>query len=828
MGKTKIHNSRSLYFPDRITYAMGEIIDYPLTIVEAPIGYGKTTAVRECMKNSGVNMQWQRIYDSSINCFWTGFCSLLAEFDVECSHSLTQLGFPNDFISRQEALNIIDTINFPVKTVVVIDDYHIVEHTEINDFIEYLVRNEIHDLSIVLIVRYISFQNIDELKLKGYLKHITKETFEFDSNEIKAYYKLCGISIKDYEADKLYTLTEGWISALYLLMLNYLEDGSFSSPSNIYKLVEKTLYMPFPDEIKEFLQVICIFDSFSLRQAVHMWQKDNADRLLAEITSKNTLIKYDEKTKTYHMHNIFTKLLKDLFESRDESYKKQIYQKAAQWYMKSSDYFIAMHYFYISEDFESLMSVVEIDKGHSIFNERKEVFIQYFEKCPNQIKEQHPIALLIYAINLFLLNEFERFKKACSEFVIVIQKNDSLDTESRNILLGEFELLLSFTGYNDIMKMLDHIQKASSLLKQPAKFIDNTEGWTFGSPSVLYMFYREAGKLEEDVRNIKEALPFYSRITNGHGKGGEYVMEAEWHFNLGNFENAEIISHKALYEADQCGQYDIVICALFVQLRIAMFKGDYATILCIFKKLYEEMSQIKQYSLIYIIDLCDASIHAGLRRNQKIPQWIGKGDFGSSRLFFPAMAFMNIVYGRVLLVNAEYYKLLGIAEQFMGIASFFPNLLGHIYTNIYIASANEQIYRREDALTALKRSLDIAMLDKVYMPFVENGDYIRALLEELKRQGLYRKDITRILELYEQYRKAIEKINSELSVENKPALAGREIEIAQLAAKGFSNKQIGEKLFITQNTVKTQLKRVFEKLDISSRAMLKQYFDGKS
>jgi LuxR family maltose regulon positive regulatory protein len=193
------------------------------------------------------------------------------------------------------------------------------------------------------------------------------------------------------------------------------------------------------------------------------------------------------------------------------------------------------------------------------------------------------------------------------------------------------------------------------------------------------------------------------------------------------------------------------------------------------------------------------------------------------------MSFMNIVYGRVLLINGEYYKLLGIADQFMGIASVFPNLLGHIYTNIniYIASANEQLYRREDALTALKCALDIAMPDMVYMPFVENGDYIKPLLEELNRQGLYREDIAGILALYEPYQKAIEQMNSELSAEDKPALAEREIEIAQLAAEGFSNKQIGEKLFITQNTVKTLLKRVFENIDINSRAMLKQYFDEK-
>ncbi|MHB8131696.1 MAG: helix-turn-helix domain-containing protein, partial [Mobilitalea sp.] len=396
-----------------------------------------------------------------------------------------------------------------------------------------------------------------------------------------------------------------------------------------------------------------------------------------------------------------------------------------------------------------------------------------------------------------------------------------------NVHLGEFELLLSCTGYNDITKMQEHIQNASALLKQTAKFIDTNEGWTFGSPSVLYMFYRESGELETEVRNLKDALPLYSQITNGHGKGGEHLMEAEGYYNRGDLENAEIIVHKAFYEANRCNQYDIIIGTLFLQARIALFKGDYVHILAFDQKMHEEMLQSKQYNLLHNIDLCDAFINAELKRNQTTSRWIENGDFESSRLFFPAMAFMNIVYGKVLLINKEYYKLLGIAEQFLGVASVFPNLLGLIYTNIYIASANEQIFRHEDAMSALKCALDIAISDKVYMPFVENGDYINSLLEELGRQGLYRNDITKILALNESYRKAITLINSKLSAKIRPALAEREIQIALLASEGFSNKEIGEKLFISQNTVKTMLKRVFEKLDLNSRAMLKQHFDEK-
>jgi DNA-binding CsgD family transcriptional regulator len=53
----------------------------------------------------------------------------------------------------------------------------------------------------------------------------------------------------------------------------------------------------------------------------------------------------------------------------------------------------------------------------------------------------------------------------------------------------------------------------------------------------------------------------------------------------------------------------------------------------------------------------------------------------------------------------------------------------------------------------------------------------------------------------------IEQIKQEFLSEGRPKLTTREAEIARLAAEGYSNKGIGERLYITQNTVKTQLKK---------------------
>jgi DNA-binding CsgD family transcriptional regulator len=48
-------------------------------------------------------------------------------------------------------------------------------------------------------------------------------------------------------------------------------------------------------------------------------------------------------------------------------------------------------------------------------------------------------------------------------------------------------------------------------------------------------------------------------------------------------------------------------------------------------------------------------------------------------------------------------------------------------------------------------------------------------------------------------------------------LTPREIQIAMLVAKGLTNKEIGTELWITQNSVKQALKRMFSKLAVSAR-----------
>jgi DNA-binding NarL/FixJ family response regulator len=57
----------------------------------------------------------------------------------------------------------------------------------------------------------------------------------------------------------------------------------------------------------------------------------------------------------------------------------------------------------------------------------------------------------------------------------------------------------------------------------------------------------------------------------------------------------------------------------------------------------------------------------------------------------------------------------------------------------------------------------------------------------------------------------------------KPLISDREKEIVEHVAQGFRNKEIGEKLFISEQTVKNHLHNIFDKLGVSDRLELVLY-----
>lgn len=54
----------------------------------------------------------------------------------------------------------------------------------------------------------------------------------------------------------------------------------------------------------------------------------------------------------------------------------------------------------------------------------------------------------------------------------------------------------------------------------------------------------------------------------------------------------------------------------------------------------------------------------------------------------------------------------------------------------------------------------------------------------------------------------------------KEGLSNRETEVAELVTQGLSNKEVANRLFVTEKTVKFHLTNIYKKMNVKSRAQL--------
>ena len=212
----------------------------------------------------------------------------------------------------------------------------------------------------------------------------------------------------------------------------------------------------------------------------------------------------------------------------------------------------------------------------------------------------------------------------------------------------------------------------------------------------------------------------------------------------------------------------------------------------------------------YTLDLAEGSLSVLLGRPADVPAWLAEGRI-DQRLVIMTQPYAYIVYGRVLLEQRAYRKLLGTSEYFLGLSSIFPNLLPQVYARLYMAQALNALGRREEACREVATALDIAAPDRVYMPFAENYPGIRPLLPLSAALEPHRGEIARLYREWESHGSGA------------PApFTPRERDILHCLRQGLTNKEIAQRLYLSPHTVRNTVSVMLKKRSLASREQLRE------
>jgi LuxR family maltose regulon positive regulatory protein len=825
--RRKLNQQKLYYFSDRLKRQLAQISGHPLTVVEAPSGFGKTTAVREYFRENlpaGAGEYWYTCLGEPATIAWQGICELLANANEEVAAGLKKLEMPTiDTLMYLAA--IFRNLRCETETYLIIDNYQLLRSDIPGELMSVFSMHESSALHIVFITQQLGVRQKAALRSAN-VHTIDSSSFFFDREGILNLFRMEGIRLSQSELESVYLSTEGWVAAIRLQIINYEENGSFDRTIGVEHLVENAIWNRLEPQEKDFLLAVSILDSFTARQGAIMLSQEVLPANIEELLSYSDFIRYFPDKGIYIIHGILQNYLQNRFYyHQSQDFQNRIFRLAGQSFAATSQYFPAAQFFYKVRDFDAIFSLPF--NGEYLSNQKEKHLLSFVaglvSECPEETLLKYPFAMLTFSYQMFIGGRFDTYAKLCSLIGRLIENSADLDQEELRMIQGEYMLMASYRHYNDIRLMGEGYRKAWETLNKPSVMFKYDFPWTFGCPSVLFMFWRESGQLENEIRSLEECLPIYRKLTQNHGAGAASVMRAEALLMRGEDDQAEIYCHKALYEARGHQQACTGLCAELVLARIAAMRGDPEGYFAAVRNIQNYARDNSNLYVLRMVDLCMTVLSLMLGVTDHVAKWIYDMESIRKIVYSPVIPYAQTLYSMLLLIEKRNNEFLGISQMIMEAASVPAEgthyLMAQVYHYIYLAVAKLVGGNDRAAQEYLQKALAIALPDKIYLPFITHVSMLESYLESAKNALADREGISAVIALGKRQERGIAAIKKAIFQAKSP-LTAREREIALLARDRLSAKEIADKLYIAEATVKTILKSIYGKLDIHSKSEL--------
>ena len=809
-------NLNTIYISERLQESLRPISRCAMTTVIAPMGYGKTTAVNwylgERAKAEAPHIIRISVYSGNLAIFWKSVQEAFARAgfpflrEYPCPTDTAGGGLLADDLCYELASE--------TPCYVFIDDFHLLTDKRVPLFLCTLANRLPANVHLMIASRDRFLPPAEAVRLGAKVYQIGTEQLRLNHTELAVYAHRCGTELSDAQVESLLYSSEGWFSAVYLNLRTLSERGVLPSRhSDIYDTFTAAMIDPLPERQRAFLAVMGLADEFTVEMAQQITGDADAGQILSLLTEQNAFVTRLPDGTAYRFHHMMKECAERSFLDMKAKTQQLYWERFGLWYEQHRQYLHAIAAYRKSENYDALLRVIRSDAGILLASLKPEDVLDALNKCPVETLKAHPFAILVLMRRMFTWRQIPKMLELKALLLTAIEEHPELSGEERGNLLGEYDLILSFLCYNDISAMSRLHRSASSRMSRPAISIQSGGGWTFGSPSVLMMFYRAPGELQRELAEMDECMPHYYQVTNNHGQGAETIMRAEALFCQGRFTDAHIELEHAYAQVRDNGQINMELCCDFLSRRLSLHtdvEQRYP-----FAERYAALLRYHDASWINLWNATSAYYHALRGETDKIPEVFSQHRLSSVNMLEPGKPMMEMIENQVYLAQGAYAKVVGRSAELLAVCEAMHYALVALHIRIQTAAAYEKLGKTEEARAWLSQALSDAGPDGFVMPFVENCDRLKPLLaREIKTDFIAR--LTALGDAA-MARKAASVRPAALG-----ALTQREFEIVALMAQRLSNREIAERLFLSEGSVKQYVNQIYSKLYIEGDTRTKR------
>jgi len=851
--KLKIPAPRKNYVVRRALFGELDLCaEMGVIFVRGGAGTGKTTLLSSFIRETALeNVCWVSLDASNTNVytFWLYFTAAVSAFWDDGEEFLTLMRSNPDTSHMEYILTLlINRLAGDRDCYMVLDDVHCISDAALIRTFEFFIGAMPPNFHFFMLSREDPPVYLGPLAMSGRLLFIDGKQMQLTPEEGMAFLKQT-LKLKecDEELVRLNTYAEGWIGGLQLAAATgasgkfgqLLRAGGGIAAEYLTREIIESLT---PNE-KEFLiktGFLSYFDAEICSSIFRDFTRADFDRMMEALVSKNLfIICIDEDGGVYRYHNILLDYLSQQFQRLPEEERRELYTKAAAAFEQRGDDEEALREYCAAADYGNVMRVARATGG------RIEAW-GYLDKVPVDILiEDADLAAQCFLFNMGNLNMdrcrilFEQFKEnyGNSDIFSAVQYAETYITKSGCILPGYHALTaeqIDRLHFGPVVKAmvlignavalveLTQYEEAQNCVEQAIQTCAGINSFVdFFACNELAQVYEETGRLNDSLlcydksRKLLDSPSMMSWYGSNYyfGLVGVYMRRME-------LDRADEILKKVKDLLDsQHSHIDITdLTLLHHEAEMRFLTGDDeagAAYVEGIRTEYPSFSVLTMGRLIHELDCADKL------RPDLADQFLKELESTES---YQCQLFMRLLRARLLFRKGETAEALRETDEILTFSRLHSNKLRLVEAGlqkICMLTKSDGTGRKREIMNLLRETVHYAQENRILMPFYLDRRVLLPQLQELVSAAAGKNIMdAKETSFLDDILKACG--HTPATQREPDILSARELEVLNELSLGITNREIADKLCISQATVKTHVLSIFGKLGVSSRMLAVQ------
>jgi len=833
-----------------------------LTVVSAPAGWGKTTLLAEWAAQSAFTVAWISIGredNTPTGLFRTLVASLNHVHPGTLDDVSAMLRSPEPAPNEQIMMAIIERLDdLGADTAIVLDNYQHIQRDDIHRAIGFLLEYLPPRLHLLISSRGEPSIPMARLRMQGDVATMQATDFCFTVPETEEVFAHLGDTTTGREEiATLVERTEGWIAGLRLAALSLRSQSDRAASivrfggthRDVADYFGEEVLAHLPDDLRTFLLQTSILDEVSAPLADAVTGRADSRLMLDRLGETNLFVMpLDTERQLYRYHGLFHDLLQSELSRTSPLLIPELNLRAARWYELQNKRVEAGQHALRTNDPETAIEMIDrlVDQLMTVCGATNLV-VHWVEQLPRRILPNYPRVLRWYAWALTLVGRPDD----AEALVLLLERNHVTteragvdDDRSQDLQAELFAIRSRIAAYRgDHRATIAHGEAALSMLDPIRKRSVRADvvlslGYAhraLGDPAVAGDHFRRAAHLGQASGNQNASLwgmryLAATRVWQGQLREADSLIERElaryeaMGREPGPLEAALLIGRGEIaYEKN-----DLAASREAIETAIPLIQGggdakmlmnglvalgmiDGAS-----GRFDEAAANIRRADSVFgglftrAVDARIALIRGDLPGAER---WATTSGFDiEDDADFARGETEQTIFARIKLTGDQGDAPVRLANRLLIRAEADGRISRSIELLTMLAIAHHEGGDHDASRQIMIRALRLAQPEGYVRSILDEGRGVAAVLRDILRQT---RDLDPSLRTYAMHLLAALAPRDQAAIERNgmaEPLSGRQLEILRLLAAGHSNRDIADRLFIAEGTVKAHLHQVFGKL----------------